>query len=234
MKTAFVTGASRGIGRAIALELARLGYQTALAATHLEKLKAVAQEIKALSPHASPLLFALDVTQEKQVKHAIHAVYEATGTIDVLVNSAGILVPGTSKLDVVNLQKMFDVNVLGAFHCIQAIAPHMKEKRSGYIFNIASLAGKIGRAANGGYSTTKFALVGLNESLCYELSGFGIKTTAICPGWVDTDMATAHASLLKEERLLVSDIAQAVRFLLQLSPNCCIKEVVLESRYTLK
>jgi 3-oxoacyl-[acyl-carrier protein] reductase len=109
----------------------------------------------------------------------------------------------------------------------------MKKQNSGYIFNIASRAGKVGVATQGGYAASKFGVVGLNDSLFNELASFGIKVTAICPGWVDTDLGV-RSSLAKEDKILVEDVVKTIPFLLGLSPNCCIKEIVLECRKTVE
>lgn len=147
--------------------------------------------------------------------------------MDVLVNAAGILKVGTTEISGEEFLKMLQINLLGSFHFIQAVAPFMKRQRSGYIFNLASRAGKVATGLHGGYASSKFGLVGLNEALFNEMSEYGIKVTAICPGWVDTEMAKV-SYLKKSEKIPVDDIAKTVRFLLELSPNSAVKEVVIE------
>jgi len=221
-KVALVTGASRGIGKGIALSLAQQGYRVALAAKNKERLEETAQSLP-----LQPLVFSLDVRSEQEVGKAIQETIQHCGHIDVLVNAAGVLLPGGSDLSSEDFRSMIETNLLGAFYCIQAAAPHMKERRSGYIFNIASRAGKMGNGFMAGYCASKFGLMGLNDSLVSDLAQFGIKMTALCPGWVDTDMAT-RANLPPEARITVEDVVRTVHFLLSLSPNCCIRECVLE------
>lgn len=225
MQTAFVTGASRGIGKGLALALAALGYRVALVATHKARLEEVAD---AIAP-CNPLLFSLDVSDEKALKAAIQKTYDTTGRIDVLVNGAGVLHEGGEKLSSTDLHNMLDVNALGAFYAMQAVVPFMKEQRSGHIINIASRAGKRGIPRLAGYCASKFALMGMNEAFFNALAAYRIKVTAICPGWVDTDMAQ-NARVPPEERISVEDICSTLRYLLSLSPNCCIRECVLECR----
>ncbi|MBM3184206.1 MAG: SDR family oxidoreductase [Chlamydiae bacterium] len=231
-KTAFVTGASRGIGKGIALLLASMGYQVALAARNRFLLEKTAEEILALKK-LPPLIYPLDVTNETQVKEAIESTYFKNERIDVLVNAAGILLPKTSDLASEDFRSLLEVNVFGSFYCISAVTKHMKKQKSGYIFNIASRAGKIGIGTLGGYCTSKFAVVGLNDALTSELAEFGIKTTAICPGIVDTDMGES-ARVSKEDRIPVDDVVKTVEFLLKTSPNSLIREVVIECRKTIE
>jgi 3-oxoacyl-[acyl-carrier protein] reductase len=221
MRTAFVTGASRGIGKAVALTLAEMGYRLALIATDKAKLEQVAHTLK------DPLVFPLDVSHPDQVAEAVKKTYEKTSRIDLLFNGAGIVHYGTSELPQQDLQAMMQVNLMGAFHCIQQIAPYMKQQRSGYIFNVSSRAGKVGFATHGGYCASKFALIGLNEALFNELISYGVKVTALCPGWVDTDMA-AKSPIVPADRIPVADIANTVRFLLSLSPQASVREILIE------
>jgi 3-oxoacyl-[acyl-carrier protein] reductase len=236
MKTAFVTGASRGIGKAIALSLAECGYQVALVAKSKERLEETAEAIlklKVSGNKIAPLIFSLDVSDEKAVELAMQETFRKTGHLDVLVNGAGVLFPGCGDLSSKDFISMIETNLLGAFYCIQAALPYMKKQKSGYIFNISSRAGKTGVTALAGYSASKFGLVGLNDAFSNELAAFGVKMTAICPGWVDTDMSD-HAKIPSEEKISVEDINKLVHFLLSLSPSCCVKECILECRLALE
>ena len=212
-KVAVVTGASRGIGKAIAQGLSLDGYELAL-----------------FSSQPSPPFFSLsvDVSEEKEVQKAFDAILARFGRIDVLVNSAGVLEEGTSSLTPASFSRMIDINLKGLFYCIHAAVPAMKRQKSGYIFNLASRAGKTGLPSLGGYSASKFGVCGLSEAFSKELSAEGIRVTALCPGWVNTDMADAHSSLSSEKRIPVSDLVQTVRYLLSLSPQSSVKEVLIE------
>jgi short-subunit dehydrogenase len=121
------------------------------------------------------------------------------------------------------------VNVTASLAFVQAVAPVMKDRHSGHIFNVASRAGKVGFADEGAYSASKFALVGLSESLYKELSASGIKVTSLCPSWVDTDMAQeAGTPLGHKDMIQPADLAKTIHWLLSLSPATCVKEVILE------
>lgn len=231
-KTALITGASRGMGKGIALSLAEMGYRLALIATNECLLQEVASAITQtyrLSKDEEPLVFALNVSDSQRVGQAVLQCIEKTKNIDVLVNAAGIFKLGTTDIAEEEFLEMLHVNLLGCFHCIHAVVPWMKKQRSGYIFNIASILGKKAFGPIGSYAASKFGLVGFNEAVFHELAEYGIKTTAICPGWVDTDMA-AGSPLTQAEKIPVDDIAKTIRFLLQLSPSSYLKEVIIECR----
>jgi len=130
---------------------------------------------------------------------------------------------------------MLDTNLTAQFVFLQAIVPIMKEQKSGYIFNVASRAGKIGFAGSGGYNASKFGLVGLNESLYRELVPLGIRVTALCPAWVNTKMAYEAGSKLRQIQMIQpEDIFETIRWLLTLSLGACVKEVVIETPFSVK
>lgn len=230
---AVITGASRGIGRAIAEGLAADGYKTILIARSKDTLKRVGFEIVtklSLTKALSPDLCALDVTDEAAVQKTLEQIVETYGRIDVLVNNAGQWVAGSLDAPTDQVRAVLEVNVLAPYVLLQAVVPLMKKQGSGYLFNVASRAGTYGFAGTGTYCASKFALVGLSDSLHRELTPLGIKVTAICPGWVNTDMAIeAGTSLAAGDMIQPDDIAQTIRYLLHLSPTVCIKEIVLQS-----
>ena len=232
-KVAIITGASRGIGKACAIALARLGYQTVLIARNEEKLKKVVQEIMESAGSMEipvPVIYPFDLSNPKLIESTVSNLVKRYRHIDVLVNNAGIYRSGTSDISLDDFEEQIRVNLTAAFALINQIVPVMKAQGYGHIFNVASRAGKIGFADSGGYSAAKFGLVGLNESLYRELAGTGISTTALCPGWVDTDMAyEAGTPIGAEEMIQTSDIAKTMEWILNLSPNTRIKEVVIES-----
>ncbi|NQU87113.1 MAG: SDR family oxidoreductase [Mariniphaga sp.] len=230
-KLAVITGASRGIGKTCSLQFAALGYQTVLIARNELKLKQIAEEIRISKPEVpNPFLLAINITDQKSIESGIQKVIEKFGRIDVLVNNAGIYLEGTSELSIENFEEQLNTNLTAAFGLIKNIVPIMKKQKQGYIFNIASRAGKVGFAESGGYSASKFGLVGLSESLFRELAGFGISVTAICPGWVDTEMAYEAGTLLEATEMIQTlDIFKAMEWLLNLSPNARVKELIIES-----
>jgi len=227
---AIVTGASRGIGAAIAAGLAGDGYRTVLIARGREGLERVRQGIleqDAACPE--PILLPGDITDYAAVAGELSRVCESSGPVEVLVNSAAIFLEGSLEQPVEQFRRIMDVNVTAQYNILQTVAAIMKKQRNGWIINIASRAGKYGFSGGGTYSTTKFALVGLTESLYRELAPLGIRVTALCPGWVDTDMAWESGTPLKaQEMIQPEDMAKTVLYLLNLSPAVRIREIVLE------
>ena len=187
-----VTGASSGIGYDIALVLAGLGVKTALLARRRVLLDDLASVIRDQGGDA--LVLPADISRREEVRHAVAAALNEFGHIDILINSAGILEPGSVEtMDPGSFQRMLEVNVLGTLHTIQAVLPSMRQAASGNIINIGSLAGRRGIPPLGGYSATKFALVGLTEALRVEVFGTGVHISLVMPGVVNTPMIRADA-----------------------------------------
>jgi NAD(P)-dependent dehydrogenase (short-subunit alcohol dehydrogenase family) len=195
-RTMLITGASGGIGYDIALTLGNLGVKTALLARRQTLLDDLASAIHDRGGHA--LVLTADVTRREEVLTVVARTLDEFGHIDILINSAGILQPGAVEtMDPQDLKRMLDVNVLGTLHTIQAVLPAMRQAASGQIVNIGSLAGRRGVPPLGGYSASKFALVGLTEALRVELFGSRIHVALVMPGVVNTPMIRADE---KEER----------------------------------
>ena len=212
---ALVTGGSRGIGRAAAEELAREGYKVALIARTPERLEAAARE--------------LVETLGLDVGDAVDRLAAEWGRIDVLFNSAGVSIPGTLELGADTLDLLYRTNLRAPFLFMKHVIPIMRRQGSGYIFNLASRNGKIGVAGLGGYTASKFGLVGLGEVLYRELAAQGIKVTTLCPGWVNTDMASGEGCVHPPEKMIQPEqIAATMRWLLSLGPSVSIMEVLLE------
>jgi NAD(P)-dependent dehydrogenase (short-subunit alcohol dehydrogenase family) len=228
-KVALVTGATKGIGKAIAIGLSQMNYQLVLVGrdkTDLEKVS----EIIGQNSNFVPLLFQMDITDSAAIKTMVEKVKSDLGKIDVLVNNAGVYFDGTTETSEADFKLMLDTNLTAQFMMLQEVVPIMKTQKSGYIFNVASRAGKIGFAGSGSYCASKFALVGLSESLYRELVPLGIGVTALCPGWVNTKMAFEAGTTLEEAQMIQpEDLFKTIRWLLSLSPGACVKEVVLET-----
>lgn len=226
-KTAIITGASKGIGKAIAFGLGKMSYQTVLFGRNQNDLKNAADEIvKAGGPE--PGSFSIDITDSEKVKETVAEIVQEFGRIDILVNNAGIHYSGTLELPEQDFKKMLDTNLTAQFVMLQEVVPVMKKQKSGYIFNVASRSAKVGFAGSGAYCASKFGLLGLNESLYRELTPQGIKVTALCPAWVDTAMAQdAGTPLQPDEMIQPEDLFKTIRWLLELSPGTCVKEVVI-------
>jgi len=185
--SALITGASSGIGRNVALGLSRMGARVALLArrtAHLDQLK---REIEAGGGEA--LALGADVTRPDEVRASVDHMLEVFGAVDILVNSAGVLIQGSVEtMKPADLRRMMEVNLQGTLHTIQAVTPLMRAQARGNIVNIASLAGRRGMPPLGGYCATKFAVVGLTEAFRVELYGSGITVSLIMPGIIDTPM----------------------------------------------
>ena len=232
-KIAIVTGASKGIGKAIALGLAELKFQTVLLARNTTDLNSVAKRIVEKGG-LKPVLFQADITNPKTVKKCIDAIVSEYHSIDVLVNNAGIYYHGSVDISEDEFEKQLATNLTAQYSLLKEVVPVMKEQHSGYIFNVASRAGKIGFAGSGAYSASKFGLVGLSESLYRELNPLGIRVTALCPGWVNTKMAYEAGTTLDGEQMIQpEDLMKTIEWLLSLSTGACVKEVVLETPYSI-
>jgi meso-butanediol dehydrogenase/(S,S)-butanediol dehydrogenase/diacetyl reductase len=185
---ALVTGAGRGIGRAIAEALAAAGHAVVVADVRPSRGRGMA---RALAARGHPALFLLtDVAAPASVRRAAAAVRRRFGRIDCLVNNAGVLDVGPlARLPEARLQRMIDVNLRGPLLMTRAVLPSMLRRRAGAIVNVASLLGKTGLADYAVYCATKFGVVGFTEALAEELAGTGVRVWAVCPGQVDTPMA---------------------------------------------
>jgi len=229
-ETAIITGASRGIGYCIAKGLAVDGYQTVLVARNQEKLRVVSEEISKLVPaELRPECVPVDVTDHERVAEVAQRLKSKNGHIAVLVNNAGMWLSNTLEQSAASFTRLLDTNLVSPFVLMKVIGTEMKRQGKGHIFNIASRAGKYGFPDSGLYSSSKFGLVGLSESLYRELAQSGVKVTSICPGWVNTDMAQeADAPLARDEMIQPSDILNSIRYVLGLSQATCIRELVIE------
>lgn len=181
-KTALITGASSGIGRASALEMARRGVHVILVARRSEPLEKTALECRAFGVEATAVV--TDVTD----REACFRLAEAFPAVDVLVNNAGFAVfDAVAEAQAGDLRGMMETNYFGAVHCAQAVLPQMLARRSGTIVNVGSIAGIMGFARMSGYCATKFALAGFSEALRDEVLSQGVRVALVCPGTTETD-----------------------------------------------
>lgn len=226
-KVAIITGASKGIGKAIAIGVGKMKYQTVLIGRNKDDLNYVANEI-VKAGGVEPVSFSFDITNTAEIKKTVASVQSRFGRIDVLVNNAGVHFGGSLELSDVDFKSMLETNLVAQLVFAQEVVPVMKKQQSGYIFNIASRSGKVGFAGNGGYGASKFGLVGLSESLYRELTPQGIKVTALCPAWVNTKMAReAGTPFDVDEMIQPEDVFETIRWVLNLSAGACVKEVVI-------
>ena len=218
---ALVTGASQGIGRGIALTLARAGHQVALAARSEAKLAEVKAEIEAAGGVAES--FVLDVASEESIKTGAKAVLARFGAVHVLVNNAGITRDGlVLRMKLADFDDVLRSNLTGAFLLTQALLQPMMKGRWGRIINITSVVGEAGAAGQANYAASKAGLIGLTKSLAREFASRGITVNAIAPGFIETPMTHVltedqKASILAQIPLArygqIDDIASAVLFL---------------------
>jgi short-subunit dehydrogenase len=227
---AIITGASQGIGSAIAIGLANDGYRVVLIARNKQNLGKVYDEImKSKDDVPEPIVLPLDITDYTMMDNEIKSINQKYGAIDILVNAAALFMDGSLNEPVDNFKKIIETNVVAQYAILQTVTEIMKSQQNGYIFNIASRAAKYGFPGGGIYGSTKFALVGLTESLYRELAPSGIRITSLCPGWVNTEMAKKAGTPFKDEEMIQpDDLLNTIRYLLNLSENVCIKEIVLE------
>lgn len=225
-QVAIITGASRGIGQAIARRLAALGPLVILCARHREGLDRLAQELQAQGcrAEASPL----DLTQPSQVEALAQSVRNRYGRCDILVNNAGIsqMGPPLHQLHLEDWDRLMAVNLRGPFLMIRAFAPLMIDRKNGHIINISSLAGHNPLKNGAAYSASKWGLNGLTYSVAEELRDHGIRVSVIAPGSVNTAFSgktPAHA----EARIQPEDIADVVALLIQQRPQSFVSEVLI-------
>ena len=185
-----VTGASRGLGRMIALRFGIAGAR--IAVNYLERRQealAVADSITQQGGEA--LAIQADVRQAAMVEEMINVVVKRWGTVDVLVNNAGIIRDGlAARLSEQEWDDVLSTNLTGPFHCIRAVSRAMMQQRSGHIISLSSLAGKQGRVGQANYAAAKAGLIGLTRTTAQELGRFNIKANAVLPGFLGTDMGT--------------------------------------------
>jgi uncharacterized protein len=187
-RSVVVTGASSGIGYDVALAFGEQGANVALLARRRLQLEELAQKINKAGGRA--LALDCDVTDRPRVFWSIDQAREAFGKVDILINSAGLLIAETvEETKPEDLERMMAVNVFGALNAMQAVLPLMRKQKSGNVVNISSLAGRRGVSPLGGYSATKFALVGITEALRVELFNTGVRVSLVMPGVIDTPMA---------------------------------------------
>ena len=229
-RAAIVTGASSGIGLAIARMLGHEGFGVTAAARRPQKLEAAVEELRGDGVDVEHI--AADVSSEEDIRAVVDRHRDRFGRLDVLVNNAGVGIGApladiqTRRLDMqldVNLRSM----VLFYRECADMLRAAGRDHRNALVVNTASIAGKSGQPWLSVYAATKFGVVGFTQAMNKELGAEGIKSCALCPGFVDTPMTDfVKDSVPAEEMIQPEDIAETVRCLLRLSPGCVIPEIV--------
>jgi NAD(P)-dependent dehydrogenase (short-subunit alcohol dehydrogenase family) len=228
-RAAIVTGASSGIGLAIAQMLGEQGYALTMAARRADKLESAAQGLR--DQGFDVLALAGSLADEAKIKGVADAHRRRFGRLDVLVNNAGIAGSmAVDDIDTSDLDDQLAVNVRSLILLTREALAMLREAggqhRNALIVNTASIAGKRGESANATYSASKGAVLAFTRALHEELSTEGIKATALCPAFVNTQMTDRHKDRVPAEEMIApSDIAEAVRMLLVLSPACIVPEM---------
>ena len=235
-KIVIVTGASSGIGFATALALSKEGAKVAIGARRIDRLEKLQNEI--LQNGGQVILQKLDVTQKSDCDSFVDAVIKKWGTVDILINNAGLMpLSFIKKLKVDEWDRMIDVNIKGVLYCTASVLPKMLEKKSGHIVNISSVAGRIVFPAGSVYCATKHAVTAFSEGLRQELSPrSNIRVTIIEPGVVATDLTNTITdeslqgfveNSKKMDALKAEDIASAILFAVNAPNHMNVNEVLI-------
>ena len=231
---ALVTGAAQGIGKAVALLLARNGADIVVSDINLEKAEETVQEVQTLGRKA--LAVKVDVAKLDDVEKMVEAILAQFGRVDILVNNAGI---ARDKLILRMTEEDWDavlnINLKGTFNCTKAVVRHMSKQKSGKIVNIASVVGEMGNAGQGNYAASKAGVIGFTKTIAREFAQRGINVNAIAPGYIETPMTDALPEKVKEElkRMIPmdrlgkpEDVAETVLFLVSDSSNYITGQVL--------
>lgn len=229
-KRALVTGGSRGLGKATALALAKEGIHVAITGRNEALLKEVAEELKQFNVDTAYTCF--DITDRKEVKEGIAALLQQFGTIDILVNNAGIAQFGSFlEMDETEWIHILNTNVLGMYYVTRELLPLMVNQNEGDIFNVASTAGLTGNATTSAYSASKFAVIGMSESLMKEVRKNNIRVTTLTPSTIASDMSKdlGLTDGNPERVLQPEDFAELIVATLKLPRRALIKSVAIWS-----
>jgi len=226
-KTAVITGATQGIGKAIAEKFLQEGFDIGICARNHQALSALQSSWHELYPDRRIVIYTADFSKQAEVGAFAAYLLQEFPRIDVLVNNAGVFLPGTVIEEPEDqLSYMMEVNVMSAYHLSRSIIPGMQTKGSGHIINICSVAGLHAYAGGSSYSISKYAMLGLSDNLREACKPYGIGVTAICPG--ATLSPSWEGSGVDESKLMdAADIATLAWQCTQLSPKACVERIVV-------
>jgi 3-oxoacyl-[acyl-carrier protein] reductase len=229
-KTALVTGAGRGIGKAVALSLAQSGCRVILAARSRDQLEEVQRDIRDRAGEA--LVVAADLTRDEDIEHLVES-SRSWGAVEILINNAGWgkRAP-VVKGNIDDWDRTFHVNLRAPMLLAKLFLPAMIAKGEGAVINIGSVSGKTGEANGAAYAASKFGLIGFTQSLYEEVREHGIKVAVILPGFVDTPLIPPNRELDRSKMIQADDIAQAVHYILTSPATCCPVEITVRPQKT--
>jgi len=224
-----ITGASRGIGKAITEIFAAdsKGHTIVMVAKQAAHLEKTATEIQLQFPTAKVLHYACNLTDKESIDEMNNWLKTQVKAVDVLINNAGYFLPGSVHSEPEGtLEEMLQANLLSAYHVTRALLPAMMQRKSGYVFNICSIASVQAYNNGGSYSISKFAMLGFGKNLREEMKPYNIKVSNILPGAVYTD-SWSGSGVEKERIMDATDVAKIIYTATQLSPQACIEDVVM-------
>ena len=230
-KVALVTGAGRGIGKAVALALAKAGCRLVLTARTTAQLEEVGEEIRRSGGFAA--ILCADLARDEQIERLASECARFYGPVDFLINNAGWgkRAP-VIRTKVEDLDLTLGVNLRAPMHLAKLLVPAMIEKGGGAVINIGSVSGKSGEANGAAYSASKFGLIGFTQSLYEEVREHGIKVSVILPGFVDTPLIPPNKNLDRSKMIQAEDVAQAVLYVLTSPPTSCPVEMTIRPQRT--
>jgi short-subunit dehydrogenase len=224
---AIVTGATKGIGRALVMGLLKEGWHVAVSSRHLNDLQALQGEAKEKYPGQECLIHEVDFYEKKQTLDYAEAILTHWDRIDLLINNAGVFFPGSVHTeDDGVLEKTMQLNVYSPYHLTRAILPRMMEQKSGHVINMCSIASLMSYANGGAYTVSKFALLGFSKALREEMKPYGIKVTSVMPG--ATWSASWEGADLPHERLMpAADVAEIILSSTRLGPSSVVEDIII-------
>jgi NAD(P)-dependent dehydrogenase (short-subunit alcohol dehydrogenase family) len=225
-KVVLVTGAGRGIGKAVSILLAQAGCRVVLASRSRDQLDAVAAIIEKNKGEAFSV--PADLTQDDEIARLVDSIREKWGGVDILINNAGWgkRAP-VARAKIEDWDQTLRLNLRAPMLLAHLLVPQMIAKGAGAVINIGSVSGKTGEANGSAYSASKFGLIGFTQSLYEEVREYGIKVAVILPGFVDTPLIPANRQLDRSKMIRAEDIAQTVHFVLTSPDTCCPVEITV-------
>jgi 3-oxoacyl-[acyl-carrier protein] reductase len=230
-KVALITGAGRGIGKAVALTLAQSGCRVILTARTVSQLEEVQREAE--SRRGAAVAIAGDLTRDEDIDRLVTESHKRFGMVDILINNAGWgKRASVARASIADWDQTFRLNLRAPMILAQRLLPAMIEKHEGAVINIGSVSGKTGEANGAAYSASKFGLIGFTQSLYEEVREHGIKVSVILPGFVDTPLIPPNRQLDRSKMIQPDDIAQTVLYVLTSPATSCPVEISVRPQRT--